>query len=313
MKDKIIIITGPTGVGKTKYSIEVAKKYNGEIISCDSFQIYKYMDIGTAKIKESEMDSIIHHNIDIAYPFENYNTSLFQKRTLKLIDEITARGKTPILVGGTGLYLYSITHEINFSGGKSNSIIRKNIEEEVKENGLDYIYNKLVEIDNNIEKVIEKNNKQRIIRAYEIYLTTGESPYFHLKNFRNDEKRYNYLYLILSQNREDLYTKINLRVDEMIEEGLVEEVKDLLKSGITFENNSFKAIGYKEFKEYFYGDKNIEYVIDKIKQSSRNYAKRQLTWFRRVDDSVWVNYDDFETKEEILMNLFNLIEEFLNN
>lgn len=313
MKNKLIVITGPTGVGKTKYSIEIAKRFDGEIISCDSFQIYKYLDIGTAKIKEEEKQGVVHHNLDFVYPDENYNIQLFQERTKNIIKDIIDRNKLPILVGGTGLYIHSILHNIEFSGGKSNPEVRSQIESEIEENGLDYVYEKLINIDSEISKTLDKNNRQRVIRAYEIYINTGESPVKHLNNFRNLESQYDYLYFILNDNRDKLYDKINNRVDQMIKDGLLNEINSLLSKGYTFDLNSFKAIGYKEFKDYFENRESLDNVIEKIKQHSRNYAKRQLTWFRRVENANWINKSNYNNDEEVVQYINSKIEEFLDN
>lgn len=308
---KIIILTGPTGVGKTKYSIELAKDINGEIISCDSFQIYKGMDIGTAKVKKEEMDGVVHHNIDIVKPDEEFNVALFQKRTEALIDDVVSRGSVPILTGGTGLYLHSITHDLDFDGGKSNSKIREKIEKEIDEKGLDYIYNKLLSIDKELENYLEKNNKHRIMRAYEIYLKKDENPKKYLENFREDGSKYDYLYFIINQDRQDLYARINRRVDKMVEEGLISEIEGLLDQGYNFDLRSFKAIGYKEFESFYNGEKTLDEVLEKIKQHSRNYAKRQLTWFRRVDEGIWMNKDDYKSEEDFYNKILNISKEFL--
>lgn len=310
--NKIIIITGPTGVGKTSHSIRLAEDLNGEIISCDSFQIYKHMDIGTAKVTIEEARGIKHHNIDIVYPDEEFNVALFKNKTEDLIEEITNRGKVPILTGGTGLYLHSIIYNLDFSGGKKDTKIRNQIEEEIKANGLDSIYNKLIEIDNNISNYIERNNRHRTIRAYEILLKTGENPINHLKDFRTNTAKYDFLYLIINDKRENLYEKINKRVDLMMDNGLLNEIESLLNKGYGFDLRSMKGIGYKEFKDYFKDEKELDEVIDKIKQHSRNYAKRQITWFKRVEDGVWMNKNEFMDDEDFYNELLNKSKEFLN-
>lgn len=311
MINKILIITGPTGVGKTKYSLDIAKEFNGEIISCDSYQIYKYLNIGTDKIRNEEMDGVAHHNLDFVDPAEDYNSSLFKNRTKKLIKDIQSRIKLPILVGGTGLYIHSILYGLDFSGGKPNYELRKELEIELEKNGLDFLYNKLLKIDKNIETLINKNNKHRIIRALEIYKNTGELPSKHLNSFREKNAIYDFLYIIINDNRQRLYENINNRVDQMFEQGLVEEVQDLLKQGYDFELKSFKAIGYKEFKDYFYGNSTLEEVKDKIKQHSRNYAKRQLTWFRRVEEAKWMDKSLYKSNDEFYKALVEEIGEFI--
>ncbi len=310
--DKIIILTGPTGVGKTSHSIKLAKEINGEIISCDSYQIYKYMDIGTAKVTEDEAEGIVHHNIDIENPDGDFNVALFQNRTELLIKDIIDRGKVPILTGGTGLYLHSIIYDLDFSGGKKDLNIRRKIEKEAEEKGLQSIYDKLIAIDCNLANYLEINNRHRVIRAYEIYLTSGDNPMIHLNEFRTNPAKYDFLYLIINEQRDKLYKKINDRVDIMMSEGLLEEIKNLIKMGYGFELRSFKAIGYKEFKEYFEGNMSLEEVVDKIKQHSRNYAKRQITWFKRVENAIWLNKSDFDSEESFYKELLKKSKEFLN-
>lgn len=309
--DKIIILTGPTGIGKTKHSINLAKEINGEIISCDSFQIYKYMDIGTAKVTKEEADGIIHHNIDIVRPDEDFNVALFKRRTEFLIEDIHNRGKVPILTGGTGLYLHSLIYDLEFTGGSTDPDIREKIEKEVDEFGLKSIYEKLIAIDKNLSNYLEINNRHRIIRAYEMYSITGENPISHLNEFRTNKSKYNFLYLIFNDERERLYANINTRVDQMIEDGLLKEIEELLKRGYDFNLRSFKAIGYKEFKGYFEGIINLDDVINKIKQHSRNYAKRQITWFKRVENGIWLNKNDYNNEEEFYDALLKKTKEFL--
>lgn len=313
MKDKIIIVAGPTGVGKTKYSIDIAKKFNGEIISCDSFQIYKYMDIGTAKITENEMDGVIHHNLDIIEPDQDYNTSLFKERTLEIISEVLNRNKTPILVGGTGLYIHSIIHDLDFSGGKPNYELRNKLEKEINENGLDNLYKNLESVDKDISQYVNPSNPHRVIRAYEMYITTSQKPSELLKKFRSPKTKFNYLYIIINDERNKLYEKINQRVDMMFDEGLKEEVDNLINRGYTFDLKSFKAIGYKEFKDYYSSNYKIEEVKEKIKQHTRNYAKRQITWLKRVEEGIWLNKYDFSSEITYKFHIENIVKEFLEN
>ena len=310
-KNKIIILTGPTGVGKTKHSISLAKEINGEIISCDSFQIYKYMDIGTAKVTKEEAGGVIHHNIDIVNPDEDFNVALFKKRTESLIKDIHSRGKVPILTGGTGLYLHSLIYDLDFTGGSKDSEIREKIEKEINDFGLQSVYTKLINIDKNLSNYLEINNRHRIIRAYEMYLVTGKNPIEHLDEFRSRKSKYDFLYLIINDNREMLYENINIRVDQMIKEGLLAEITNLLEKGYDFNLRSFKAIGYKEFKDYFKGLISLDDVIDKIKQHSRNYAKRQITWFKRVDEGIWLNKNEYSSEEEFYNVLLKKTKEFL--
>lgn len=311
MMDKILIITGPTGVGKTRCSLDIAKEFNGEIISCDSFQIYKYLNIGTDKIRAEDMDGVVHHNLDFVDPAEDYNSSLFKERTKDLIKDIKSRNKLPILVGGTGLYIHSIIYGLDFSGGKPNYELRKKLNDEIEENGLEYLYKQLIEIDENIKDLVDKNNKHRIIRAFEIYENTGDLPSKHLESFRNQKAAYDFLYIIINQDRQKLYENINSRVDQMFDQGLVHEIENLLKEGYNFDLKSFKAIGYKEFKDYFCGESSLDEVKEKIKQHSRNYAKRQLTWFRRVEEAKWMDKSFYKSEEEFYKDITKEIGEFL--
>lgn len=313
MLDKIIVLTGPTGVGKTAYSIRLAKDIDGEIVSCDSFQIYRYMDIGTAKISKEEMKGVVHHNIDIVDPDEDYNTIQFRDRTIKTIEDIVNRKKIPILVGGTGFYIHSIIYELDFKGEQSNENTRIKVQNMADKKGLDYIYDILLSIDEDTEKYIDRNNRHRIIRAYERYLDSNLKPSESLNNFRNNKKRYDFLYLVLNKDRQKLYEDINRRVDLMIESGLENEVRSLLERGYNFNMNSFKAIGYREFENYFIKGENLDSVIEEIKKSTRHYAKRQLTWFRREDGAIWIDKEDFSNEEECYKNLLKIAMEFIDD
>lgn len=311
MTNKIIILTGPTGIGKTSHSIKLAKALDTEIISCDSFQIYKGMDIGTAKVRQDEMDNIIHHNIDIVYPDQDFNVSKFKDRTEDIIKNMQNKSKIPILVGGTGLYIHSLIYDLDF-GIKADPSLRKDIEKMIESDGLDSLYNKLIDLDPKLKDILQKNNRHRIIRAYEIYLKTGEAPSSYLGNFRKPEKKYDFLYIVLNEDREKLYKNINKRVDQMINSGLVEEINDLLDRSYSFDLRSFKAIGYREFGPYFSGDQDLKTTTDQIKKNTRNYAKRQLTWFRREERAVWVDKDDFKSPNDLDEYILNLCQEFIN-
>lgn len=313
MKEKIVILTGPTGVGKTKLSIELAQKINGEIISCDAYQIYKRMDIGTDKIRVSEMNEIVHHNIDIVNPDENFNTAMFKTRTEKLISEIYSREKRPILVGGTGLYLHSLIYEMNFGEVESDAITRSSIEKIVEEKGLAHIYIILKNIDENISEYVDENNTHRVIRAYEIYLKTNNKPSTYLSKFRKKNKKYDFLYFVLNNKREVLYENIDSRVEQMMNDGLLNEINGLLEAGYHFDMQSLKGIGYKEFKPYFEGEIPLKDAVEKVKQHSRNFAKRQITWFKKEDKAIWINKNEFKIEQEILEYLVKLAEEFFKD
>lgn len=313
MKNKIIILTGPTGVGKSSASIELAKSISGEIISCDSFQIYKGMDIGTGKIKKSEMQGIPHHNLDIIYPDEEFNVALFKRTTEELIESIIEKGRVPILEGGTGLYIHSLLYNLEFEGEESDKKIRERLEMEAETNGLEAMYDKLLKIDPDSPKYINSGNRHRIIRALEVYELTGKTPSDTLKNFREKRKKYNFLYFVINDDRQILYDRINKRVDAMVEEGLKSEIDNLLSKGYDFDLRSFKAIGYKEFRDYYEGLSSLDLVYDKIKQHSRNYAKRQITWFKREEDAIWLDKSLYSNEDEFTKDLIFKSKEFIEN
>lgn len=309
MKEKIVILTGPTGVGKTKLSIGLAKAINGEIISCDAYQIYKDMDIGTDKILPEEMDGVVHHNLDIVMPNEEFNTFKFREVTKGLITEITNRNRVPILVGGTGLYLHSIIHDMNYGEIDYNPDIKNAIIEKVKKEGLDSLFNELVNADPDIDMYLDSKNTHRVMRAYEIYKLTGNSPSKYLSDFRSKNRAYDYLYFVLNNEREVLYSNINARVDEMMGKGLLNELNGLLRKGYNFDMQSLKGIGYKEFKPYFEGEISLDDAVEKVKQHSRNFAKRQITWFKREEDAIWINKFEFKSEDEILEYIVNKVKE----
>ncbi len=281
-KDKFIILLGPTAVGKTDLSIELAKRFNGEIVSCDSMQIYKYMDIGTAKIRKDEMEGIEHHLLDIVYPDDEFTVSNYSDLAKEKIREINARGKLPIFVGGTGLYINSLLYELNFSKVEPNYELRDKYENLAKEYGNEYVHNLLKEIDIVSYERLYPNDLKRVIRAIEIYEMTGEKMSDN-DNFRKPNEDYDSYLLGLFMDREKLYERINLRVDIMLENGLIEEVKSLLDRGYSRDLVSMQAIGYKEIIDYLEGNICFEDAILLLKRNSRRYAKRQLTWFRKED------------------------------
>jgi tRNA dimethylallyltransferase len=296
MKEKLITIVGPTAVGKTKTSIELAKAIDGEIISGDSMQVYKEMDIGTAKVKEEEMESIPHYLIDIMDPTDSFSVAEFQEKATKLITDINNRGKVPIIVGGTGLYVQAVTHQYNFADATSNVQYRTELEKQVAENGIETLYQQLVTIDPKSAANIHPNNHRRVIRALEVFHETGLTMSEYQAKQQKDTP-YDLQMIGLTMDREKLYERINLRVDIMLEEGLLEEVKGLYDNGIR-DCQSVQAIGYKELYEYFDGNVSLEAAIENLKQNSRRYAKRQLTWFRNKMDITW--YDMTNNREKVI-------------
>lgn len=284
-KEKLVVIIGPTAVGKTNLSIQLAKKLNGEIISGDSMQVYRGLDIGTAKISPDEMDGIQHHLIDIKNPEEDFSSAEFQEMARPLISDIHARNKMPIIVGGTGLYIQSVIYDYQFTDIASDPAFRKQLEAEAAEFGNEVIHEKLAEIDSVSAGRIHPNNVRRVIRALEIFHCTGKT----MTDFLAEQEKvllYDVVVVGLTMEREQLYDRINLRVDLMMDQGLIEEVKNLYNLGLR-DCQSIQAIGYKELYAYFDGTVSLEDAIEQLKQNSRRYAKRQLTWFRNKMDVKW--------------------------
>ncbi|MGJ0846722.1 tRNA (adenosine(37)-N6)-dimethylallyltransferase MiaA [Tissierella praeacuta] len=298
-KDNLFILIGPTAIGKTALSVELAKRINGEIISADSMQIYKYMNIGSAKITKEEMENIPHHLIDIIFPNEDFTVADFKNNAVKLIKDINSRGKLPIVAGGTGLYINSLVYNLNFTQVAPNEEIRVKLESLGDKHGNEYLHQELEKIDIESAEKISVNDRKRIIRAIEIFEITGKPMSEHNKNFRVPVEDYNLVMIGLNMDRKELYNRINLRVDIMIEEGLVEEVNNLLKMGYNKELVSMQGIGYKEIIMYLEGNISLEKSVELIKQGSRNYAKRQLTWFRRDNRIKWVNVDKFSNLDDL--------------
>lgn len=305
-KDKFIVLLGPTAVGKTDLSIELAKKFDGEVVSCDSMQIYRGMDIGTAKVKEEETEGITHHLIDIVEPDEEFTVAEYSEEAKKKIRDINSRGKLPIFVGGTGLYINSLIYNLDFTEVRPNFEIRNKYEAYVETRGKEYVYKILEEIDPETAAKLHPNDTRRVVRAIEIYMTSGEKMSDRNKNFREANKDYDYYLLGLYMDRKKLYERINLRVDLMMEEGLLDEVKNLLDKGYTRDMTSMQAIGYKEIISYLNGEMDLEESVEILKRNSRRYAKRQLTWFRKEDQVNWFNVEDYRL-EDIFKDIENKI------
>lgn len=308
MKKKILVIGGPTAVGKTELSIELSKRLNGEIISADSMQIYKYMDIGSAKVSKEEMNGVVHHLIDVVDPSENFSVADYKEQGEKAIKEIISRGKLPIIVGGTGLYINSLTCNMNFTEAEKDEEYRKDLDKLANEHGNNYIHEMLKDIDPISYKEIHANNRKRVIRALEVYKLTGKP--FSSYNAGEDfyKSKYDVYYYVLTMDREKLYERINLRVDIMMEKGLLEECIKLKEMGYTSSMQSMQGIGYKEILYYLEGDVKLQEAINMIKQGSRNYAKRQLTWFRRDPRVTFLDKDklsDVEILEKVIGDIGN--------
>ena len=302
IKPKVIVIVGPTASGKTALSIELAKKINGEIISCDSMQIYKDLNIGSAKPTIEEMQGIKHYLIDEVEPTQRFSVAEYKKRAEKAIEEIIKKGKTPIVVGGTGLYANSLIYGIEYNEIKYDEKYRNELMKFAQtEEGLESLFEKAKKIDPKAMEKISKNDKKRIIRILEIYNSTGATKTEQEKESRKNDVKYDYKVFALNMERSVLYERINKRVDIMLEQGLIEEVKSILKKYNEFPT-AMQAIGYKEIVEYFNGDLTKQEAIEKIKQESRRYAKRQLTWFKKIANVKWLDgLDKIQNNVNIIM------------
>jgi tRNA dimethylallyltransferase len=307
MKD-LFILAGPTAVGKTSISIELAKKMHGEIISADSMQIYKHMDIGSAKVRVEEMQGVPHHLINFVEPSEKFSASEYKKYAESTINDIINRNNLPMLVGGTGLYISSLIYNYGFTEATNDENYRDYLVQLAKENGKEYVHGLLKNVDVESYNRLYPNDLKRVIRALEVYKLTGNT----ISEFNKNEDIYNIpyklYYFVLNMDRETLYNRINRRVDKMIEDGLVEEVIKLKEMGYNSDMQAMKGIGYKEILFYLEGKITFDEAVNMIKQGSRNYAKRQLTWFRKDDRVNWINKDDFMDDEEIVDHIIQKVD-----
>lgn len=310
MKQPLIILAGPTAVGKTAASIGLAKAVGGEIISADSMQVYRHMDIGSAKIMPEEMQGVPHYLIDELEPGEEFNVYRFQELAKKYMAEIYEKGKIPILVGGTGFYIQSVLYDIDFTATDSDAVYRQELEILVREKGAEYLHRMLQQVDEKSANEIHANNVKRVIRALEYYKQTGQPISKHNEEERAKESPYNFVYFVLNDKRSTVYERINKRVDLMFEAGLIEEVKHLMELGCNRDMVSMQGLGYKEVIDYLSGTLTLEETVNKIKQETRHFAKRQLTWFRREREVTWVNKDELGHQEEkILEYMLQVIRE----
>mgnify|MGYP000061239004 FL=1 len=301
MKKPLVVLTGPTAVGKTKLSISLAKALNGEIISADSMQVYKYMDIGSAKITEKEMDGVPHHLINVLSPFEEFHIVRFQELAKKAMEDIYNRGKTPVFVGGTGFYIQAITKDIDFTEGEENKQYREELSRLAAEKGNEFLHEMLREVDKKSAEEIHANNVKRVIRALEFYKENGFPISQHNEEQKQNETPYNLAYFVLNAPRDLLYERIDRRVDEMMESGLVEEVQKLKDMGCHREMTSMQGLGYKEILSFLDGEVPLNEAVRILKRDTRHFAKRQLTWFRRESNVVWVDKDKFAFNDEKIL------------
>ena len=301
MKKPLVVLTGPTAVGKTKLSISLAKALNGEIISADSMQVYKYMDIGSAKITEKEMDGVPHHLIDVLSPFEEFHIVRFQELAKKAMEDIYNRGKTPVFVGGTGFYIQAITKDIDFTEGEEDKQYREELSRLAAEKGNEFLHEMLREVDKKSAEELHANNVKRVIRALEFYKENGFPISQHNEEQKQNETPYNLAYFVLNAPRDLLYERIDRRVDEMMENGLVKEVQKLKDMGCRREMTSMQGLGYKEILSFLDGEIPLDEAVRILKRDTRHFAKRQLTWFRRESNVVWVDKDKFAFNDEKIL------------
>lgn len=317
-KKPLMILTGPTAVGKTELSLAFAEAIGGSIISADSIQVYKGMDIGSAKIKKEEMRGIPHYLIDILQPDEEFNVVLFQSLAKAAMDEIYSKGRIPIITGGTGFYIQSVLYDIDFSAEPEDTSLRTKYTELAGKYGNAYLHGLLKQVDPDSAASIHENNRKRVIRALEFHDKTGNRISEHNKAEREKQSPYDFCYFVLDDEREKLYDRINARIDTMIQEGLVAEVESLKRKGYSRDMVSMQGLGYKEILSYLDGESSYEDAIFTLKRDTRHFAKRQLTWFRREKDVIWVNkpefqYDSAEILKYMLEKADPLIKQIGNN
>ena len=299
-KKPLIVLTGPTAVGKTALSVKLAKALDAEIISADSMQVYKGMDIGSAKIRKEEMDGIRHHLIDILDPKEEFNVVLFQKLAKEAIADITGRGKIPILAGGTGFYIQAVLYDIDFTQTQEDTSYREALELLASQKGAQYLHDMLRKVDPASAEAIHANNVKRVIRALEFYKQTKQKISDHNQEQKENESAYDSCYFVLTDDREKIYERIDRRVDLMLEDGLVEEVRRLQSEGCSRELVSMQGLGYKEILAWLDGEHDLERAVYLIKRDTRHFAKRQLTWFKREKDVIWVDRREFKDENAVL-------------
>ena len=310
MKKPIVVLTGPTAVGKTELSIQLAKVIGGEIISADSMQVYKHMDVGSAKITPEEMDGVRHYLVDELEPFDEFHVVKFQEYAQKYLNEIYAHGKIPIIAGGTGFYIQALLNDIDFTEQESDSAYRKELEALAEEHGNQYLHDRLKEVDPESAEAIHPNNRKRVIRALEFYQETGRKISEHNAKEQMRTSPYNFAYFVLNDERSHLYKRIDARVDKMIEDGLEAEVRRLKEMGCTKDMVAMQGIGYKEMLSYLDGSYSLEEAVYIIKRETRHFAKRQITWFKRERDVIWLNKNEIDYKNEaILAYMIKILKE----
>ena len=309
MKKPLIILTGPTAVGKTKASIGLAKTIGGEIISAESMQVYKYMNIGSAKIRPEEMEGVPHYLVDVLDPEEEFHVARFQQMAKEALHQIYSNGHIPIIVGGTGFYIQALLYDIDFSEGEEDTEYRRELAHFADTYGAEALHGKLREVDPKAAEEIHANNIKRVIRALEFYHQTGRPISEHNELEKQKESPYDFRYFVLNDERSRLYERIDRRVDQMVEEGLVDEVKVLKARGLNRSMVSMKGLGYKEILAYLDGECSLEEAVYTIKRDTRHFAKRQITWFKRERQVIWINKQDYQYDEtQILKAMLSKME-----
>lgn len=307
-KEPLVILTGPTASGKTSLSVELARRINGEIISADSMQVYRGMDIGSAKVTPSEMQGIPHYLIDELQPSEEFHVVRFQELAKQYIRQIREKNRIPILVGGTGFYIQAVLYDIDFTENGSDTSYRDHLQQLADTEGPETLHRMLKEVDPDSALAIHANNVKRVIRALEYYQETGEPISKHNNEERQKLSPYNFAYFVLNDLRENIYKNIDLRVDRMMEQGLLEEVRRLQSEGCTRDMVSMQGLGYKEMLDYLDGKYPLDEAVRILKRDTRHFAKRQLTWFRRERDVLWINRQDHDySTEKILKHMTEIL------
>lgn len=305
----LVILTGPTAAGKTELSLKAAKRIGGEIISADSMQVYRHMDIGSAKLPESRRQGIPHYLIDVLDPGEEFNVYRFQQMAEKALEEIYGRGKLPLIVGGTGFYIQALLYDVDFEAENEEDGIRQRLTGLLEEKGSAFLHGMLAKVDPKSASGIHENNVKRVIRALEFYERNHFPISEHNSRQRQKQSRYNFCYFVLNDDRKRLYERIDERVDEMLAAGLLEEVKRLREMGCSKTMVSMQGLGYKEFLAFLEGEITYEQAVYLIKRDSRRFAKRQLTWFRRERDVIWLDRREFKDEEEILSYMLEILKQ----
>lgn len=302
MKQPLIILTGPTASGKTALSVELAKRIGGEIISADSMQVYRHMDIGSAKVTKEEMDGVPHHLIDVLDPDDAFNVTVFQQMAKEAMKKIYENGHIPIIAGGTGFYIQALLYDIDFTENDGDMEYRSSLEKLAKEKGAEVLHERLKEVDPASAEAIHANNVKRVIRALEFYEKTGKKISEHNEEERKKESPYHFAYYVLNMDRGRLYERIDLRVDRMIENGLAAEVEKLKEMGCTRDMVSMQGLGYKEILDFLSGEQSLEEAVYIIKRDTRHFAKRQLTWFKREKEVTWIDQERFQLDRKKILD-----------